>query len=146
MYDSTCPHRSSQQPKQPSALTAAPCSHQHLAGQKPCSEPAVYHHVNVYRYDPQSDSEPRLDSFAVVMSSCGPMLLDVLLAIKNQVDSTLTLRRSCREGPLTADTEQPTVRRTVLLCSQMGCVVWVGRYMRQLFSQRQRRLHPVYCG
>ena len=32
------------------------------------------------------------------MDDCGPMVLDALLKIKNEVDSTLTFRRSCREG------------------------------------------------
>lgn len=29
---------------------------------------------------------------------CGPMVLDALLGIKNKIDPTPTLRRSCREG------------------------------------------------
>ena len=52
----------------------------------------------VYRFDPDSGENPRLDSFEVDMVECGPMVLDALLKIKNEVDSTLTLRRSCREG------------------------------------------------
>ena len=52
----------------------------------------------VYRYDPDSGENPRLDTFEVDLDSCGPMVLDALLKIKNEVDSTLTLRRSCREG------------------------------------------------
>jgi len=52
----------------------------------------------VYRYDPDSGQNPRLDSFEIDLDDCGPMILDALLKIKNEVDSTLTLRRSCREG------------------------------------------------
>jgi succinate dehydrogenase / fumarate reductase iron-sulfur subunit len=52
----------------------------------------------IYRYDPDSGANPRLDSFEVDLDDCGPMILDALLKIKNEVDSTLTLRRSCREG------------------------------------------------
>lgn len=52
----------------------------------------------VYRYDPDSDANPRLDTFNVDLDDCGPMTLDALLWIKNKVDPTLTLRRSCREG------------------------------------------------
>ena len=52
----------------------------------------------VYRYDPESGENPRLDKYEVDLSACGPMVLDALLKIKNEVDSTLTLRRSCREG------------------------------------------------
>jgi len=52
----------------------------------------------VYRYDPSSDENPRLDTYEVDLDSCGPMVLDALIKIKNEVDPTLTFRRSCREG------------------------------------------------
>jgi succinate dehydrogenase / fumarate reductase iron-sulfur subunit len=52
----------------------------------------------VYRYDPDAGENPRLDSYEVDLGTCGPMVLDALLKIKNETDSTLTLRRSCREG------------------------------------------------
>jgi succinate dehydrogenase / fumarate reductase iron-sulfur subunit len=52
----------------------------------------------IYRYDPDKDANPRLDSFDIDLDACGPMVLDALLKIKNEIDSTLTLRRSCREG------------------------------------------------
>lgn len=52
----------------------------------------------VYRYDPDSDANPRIDTFQVDLDDCGPMVLDALIWIKNKVDSTLTFRRSCREG------------------------------------------------
>lgn len=52
----------------------------------------------VYRWDPDSGENPRIDSFDVDLDSCGPMVLDGLLKIKDEIDSTLTLRRSCREG------------------------------------------------
>lgn len=52
----------------------------------------------VYRYDPDSDENPRMDTYDVDMDSCGPMVLDALIKIKNEIDPTLTFRRSCREG------------------------------------------------
>ena len=52
----------------------------------------------VYRYDPDSDKNPRIDTYEVDLDSCGPMVLDALIKIKNEIDSTLTFRRSCREG------------------------------------------------
>ena len=52
----------------------------------------------VYRYDPESDQDPHVDRFEVDLKACGPMVLDALLHIKNHLDSTLTFRRSCREG------------------------------------------------
>src|SRR5690625_4532204 len=53
---------------------------------------------SVYRYDPDSGENPRMDTYEVDMDRCGPMLLDVLIKIKNEIDPTLTFRRSCREG------------------------------------------------
>jgi succinate dehydrogenase / fumarate reductase iron-sulfur subunit len=52
----------------------------------------------IYRYDPDSGENPRLDTYEVDIDSCGPMILDVLIKIKNEIDPTLTFRRSCREG------------------------------------------------
>ncbi|GAA6155732.1 succinate dehydrogenase iron-sulfur subunit [Pyruvatibacter sp. HU-CL02332] len=52
----------------------------------------------VYRWSPDDDENPRVDTYKVDMSTCGPMVLDALIKIKNEMDSTLTFRRSCREG------------------------------------------------
>ena len=52
----------------------------------------------IYRYDPHSGDNPRVDTYEVDLDKCGPMVLDALIKIKNEVDSTLTFRRSCREG------------------------------------------------
>ena len=52
----------------------------------------------VYRYDPDSGENPRTDVYEVDVAACGPMVLDALIKIKNEIDSTLTFRRSCREG------------------------------------------------
>ncbi len=52
----------------------------------------------IYRYDPDTGENPRLDTYDVDMSDCGPMVLDALIKIKNEIDTTLTFRRSCREG------------------------------------------------
>ena len=52
----------------------------------------------VYRWSPDNGANPRIDSYDVDMDDCGPMVLDALIKIKNETDSTLTFRRSCREG------------------------------------------------
>jgi succinate dehydrogenase / fumarate reductase, iron-sulfur subunit len=52
----------------------------------------------VYRFDPEAAGKPRVDSYELDMANCGPMVLDALLKIKNEIDPTLSLRRSCREG------------------------------------------------
>ena len=70
--------------------------------------------VRVYRWDPDggpgndssNDSNngsgngnlPRIDTYEVDLDACGPMVLDVIIRIKNTLDSTLAFRRSCREG------------------------------------------------
>ena len=54
--------------------------------------------IVVYRWDPDSGENPRLDTFEIDLDKCGPMVLDAILYIKNELDPTLTLRRSCREG------------------------------------------------
>lgn len=54
--------------------------------------------LRVYRWDQDDGENPRLDTFELDMDKCGPMVLDALIKIKNDVDSTLTFRRSCREG------------------------------------------------
>ena len=56
------------------------------------------HHLRVYRYEPDSDRGPRIDTYTIDRDKCGPMLLDAPIQIKNEVDPTLTFRRSCREG------------------------------------------------
>jgi succinate dehydrogenase / fumarate reductase, iron-sulfur subunit len=52
----------------------------------------------IYRYDPDTGQNPRYDTFEIDLDDCGPMVLDALIKIKNEVDPTLTFRRSCREG------------------------------------------------
>jgi succinate dehydrogenase / fumarate reductase iron-sulfur subunit len=52
----------------------------------------------IYRWSPDADENPRLDTYEIDLDSCGPMILDALIKIKNEIDPTLTFRRSCREG------------------------------------------------
>ncbi len=54
----------------------------------------------IYRYDPEDveKKNPHIDSFEVDLDECGPMVLDALIKIKGEHDSSLTFRRSCREG------------------------------------------------
>ena len=53
---------------------------------------------HIYRWSPDDDKNPRLDTYEIDTDSCGPMVLDALIKIKNEIDPTLTFRRSCREG------------------------------------------------
>lgn len=52
----------------------------------------------IYRWNPEEGGNPRVDIYYVDRDDCGPMVLDALIWIKSKVDSTLTFRRSCREG------------------------------------------------
>nr|WP_276591728.1 succinate dehydrogenase iron-sulfur subunit [Sphingomicrobium nitratireducens] len=52
----------------------------------------------VYRYDPETGENPRYDTYTIDLDKCGPMVLDAIIKIKNEIDPTLTFRRSCREG------------------------------------------------
>lgn len=54
--------------------------------------------LHIYRYDPDNAENPRLDEYVIDGDKCGPMVLDALLKIKDEIDPTLTFRRSCREG------------------------------------------------
>jgi len=54
--------------------------------------------LKIYRWDPEAGENPRLDSYHIDRRECGPMVLDALIKIKNEIDPTLTFRRSCREG------------------------------------------------
>ena len=58
-------------------------------------QPRVF---KIYRWSPDEGRNPRTDSYELDMAACGPMVLDALIKIKNEIDPTLTFRRSCREG------------------------------------------------
>ncbi|PCI63365.1 MAG: succinate dehydrogenase iron-sulfur subunit [Kordiimonadales bacterium] len=53
---------------------------------------------SVYRWNPDDGKNPHMDTFEVDLDDCGPMVLDALIKIKDEMDSTVTFRRSCREG------------------------------------------------
>ena len=68
-------------------------------GQKyPAEEGKRLRTFKIYRYDPDTGANPRYDSYTLDLDKTGPMVLDALIRIKNEVDATLTFRRSCREG------------------------------------------------
>ncbi|KAL0424238.1 UNVERIFIED_CONTAM: Succinate dehydrogenase [ubiquinone] iron-sulfur subunit, mitochondrial [Sesamum radiatum] len=52
----------------------------------------------IYRWNPDSPNKPELQDYEIDLKDCGPMILDALIKIKNEIDPTLTFRRSCREG------------------------------------------------
>jgi len=54
--------------------------------------------IQIYRWDPDTGENPRVDTFEIDLDKCGPMVLDAIIYIKNEIDPTLAFRRSCREG------------------------------------------------
>ena len=46
----------------------------------------------------EDDKNPRIDNYEIDQEKCGPMVLDALMKIKNEIDPTLTFRRSCRKS------------------------------------------------
>lgn len=53
---------------------------------------------SIYRWNPDDGKNPQMDTYEVDLDRCGPMVLDALVKIKNEIDPSLTFRRSCREG------------------------------------------------
>ena len=54
--------------------------------------------IQVYRFEPEQTQNPRLDRYEIDLEQCGAKVLDAIIKIKNELDPTLTFRRSCREG------------------------------------------------
>ncbi|CAF1488709.1 unnamed protein product [Rotaria sordida] len=59
--------------------------------------------ISIYRWiiyiNPEEpNKKPYLQDYKIDLNDCGPMVLDVLIKIKNELDPTLAFRRSCREG------------------------------------------------
>ena len=64
----------------------------------PPANPQRLRRFHVYRWNPDDGNKPVVDTYPIDLADCGPMVLDALIKIKNEVDTTLTFRRSCREG------------------------------------------------
>ncbi|XP_055378302.1 succinate dehydrogenase [ubiquinone] iron-sulfur subunit, mitochondrial [Condylostylus longicornis] len=63
------------------------------------SKAAIIKEFKIYRWNPEEPGQkPYMQTYKINLRECGPMVLDALIKIKNEVDPTLTFRRSCREG------------------------------------------------
>ena len=60
--------------------------------------------VNIYRWDPSAGENPRIDTYEVDMENCPSKVLDILNKIKNEIDSTISYRRSCAHGEVMVQT------------------------------------------
>jgi len=67
---------------------------------EPAAEPdSLIKSFHIYRWNPdEPSSKPRMQTYTLDLNKTGPMVLDALIRIKNEIDPTLTFRRSCREG------------------------------------------------
>ena len=77
------------------APESRPVAGQKFPADKNVSNVKTFH---VYRWNPDSGENPRIDSYEIDLDDCGPMVLDAIIKIKNEIDPSLTFRRSCREG------------------------------------------------
>lgn len=65
----------------------------------PATEKSRLKTFQIYRWNPDTPTEkPRMQTYTLDLNKTGPMVLDALVRIKNELDPTLTFRRSCREG------------------------------------------------
>ncbi|KAL8724513.1 MAG: hypothetical protein Q9181_006791 [Wetmoreana brouardii] len=83
------------------SATQVPVSEKHTStiNDPSASKNAKIKTFHVYRWSPERPSEkPKMQSYTLDLNKTGPMVLDALIRIKNEVDPTLTFRRSCREG------------------------------------------------
>ncbi|KAH7915501.1 iron-sulfur protein subunit of succinate dehydrogenase, Sdh2p [Hygrophoropsis aurantiaca] len=65
----------------------------------PTEKPVLNKEFKIYRWNPDEPAKkPTLQSYTIDLNQTGPMILDALIKIKNEIDPTLTFRRSCREG------------------------------------------------
>jgi succinate dehydrogenase / fumarate reductase iron-sulfur subunit len=54
--------------------------------------------INIYRWSPGKNENPKIDTFEIDIKKCGNKVLDILNKIKNEIDPSLTYRRSCAHG------------------------------------------------
>ncbi|KAL4367268.1 hypothetical protein GQ457_05G008510 [Hibiscus cannabinus] len=109
-------------------LEGHPAAQQQTSGEIRSRVKKLYKEFQIYRWSPDHPTKPFLQSYFVHLPSCGPMVLDALQKIKAEEDSSLSYRRSCREGicgscamnidgtntvaclkPIDVDTSKPTV-------------------------------------
>ncbi|KAK6433192.1 succinate dehydrogenase complex, subunit B [Oleoguttula sp. CCFEE 5521] len=76
-----------------------PSSKTSTKGEAAPDKDATIKTFHIYRWNPDEPStKPKMQSYTLDLNKTGPMMLDALIRIKNEVDPTLTFRRSCREG------------------------------------------------
>ncbi len=85
----------------PAEMTAV---RQSLGGEHGTAEhPTRMMKFEIYRYDPDSGRAPYMQKLEVELYDTDKMLLDAILRIKADVDDSVSIRRSCREGVCGSD-------------------------------------------
>ena len=56
----------------------------HLARRR--QAPSSVRAFKIYRWNPDDGENPRTDTYEIDLAACGPMVLDALIKIKNEVD------------------------------------------------------------
>ena len=83
---------------------------------------------HIYRWNPdEPTAKPKMQSYTLDLNKTGPMMLDALIRIKNEVDPTLTFRRSCREG-ICGSCAMNIDGVNTLACLCMSCVAIVRNW------------------
>ena len=87
---------------------------------------------HIYRWNPdEPTSKPKMQTYTLDLNKTGPMVLDALIRIKNEVDPTLTFRRSCREGICgSCAMNIDGVNTLACLCEHLDrnrCSIWPSR-------------------
>lgn len=81
------------------SATQQPASSKSTVQETQHSPEAKLKTFHIYRWSPDTPTErPKMQSYTLDLNRTGPMILDALIRIKNELDPTLTFRRSCREG------------------------------------------------
>ena len=92
------------------------------------------------RWSPDADEKPKYMSYQVDINNCGPMMLDVLLKVKDEQDQTLSLRRSCRWGG-GGRREEGSRREGRAAAHAASCCVFI----KCAFSVHVRGMLPCGC-
>lgn len=95
-------------------------SHEPAAAPATAAKPQLLKEFLVYRWDPDTGAKPRYDSYKVDINACGPMLLDVLFKIKDEDDTSLSFRRSCRLVHISTYSLSIYSQRLTTLCTGRG--------------------------
>eukprot|EP00897_Mesotaenium_endlicherianum_P010527 jgi/Mesen1/9502/ME000633S08859 len=81
-----------------SMSSSADATNKYTADSSVTPKVPIWNEFSLYRWSPDKNEKPKMQLYRVNVSECGPMVLDVLGKIKNELDPTVTYRRSCREG------------------------------------------------